>query len=309
MRALQRHLHRGRGARHALAALVLLTFAGPSAAQTQGSGWRWSNTAYAQLDPRGLIDELRLTYRASFSDEPSPLTGSVAAFVGVGLGPASLRSTVGLELRPVGPLAFSVAYAPTYFPNLIGAGRSYPSPQSEFDSGVFSSPRPGPSGDRALFSHQLVVSTSLSLRLEWLVGRIALQASRFWADLPEGDRVFYEPTYDVVVDAHGWAAKGDLDLGVQLGSSLIVGLRQSLVLAWYGDGAYAPGEPHNDPNTPIFRLGPAARWALIDGRTGAEWGSVFVLAQWYALHRYRTGEAVSGAIPLLGIGFTLEGDL
>jgi hypothetical protein len=36
---------------------------------------------------------------------------------------------------------------------------------------------------------------------------------------------------------------------------------------------------------------------------------VFVLAQWYALHRYRTGEAVSGAIPLLGIGFTLEGDL
>jgi len=256
-----------------------------------------------------LIDELRLTYRASFSQEPSPLRGSVAAFVGVGLGPASLRSTVGLELHPIGPLALSVAYVPTYFPNLIGAGRSYPSPHSEFDSGVFSSPRPGPSGDRALFSHQLVVATSLSLKLEWLVGRIALQASRFWADLPEGDRVFYESTYDVVVDARGWAAKGDLDLGIQLGSSLIVGLRQSLVLAWYGNGAYAPGEPHDDPNTPIFRLGPAARWALIDRRTGSEWGSVFVLAQWYVLHRYRTGEAVSGAIPLLGIGFTLEGDL
>jgi hypothetical protein len=293
----------------ALAAVCVLATAAPAAAQTRPTGWRWSNTAYAQLDPRGLFDDLRLTFRASFSDTPSSLTGSIDAFVGVGLGPASLRSTVGFEVRPFGPLSFAVAYVPTYFPNLIGAARSYPSPHSEFDSGVFSSPRPGPSGDRALFSHQLVVSTSLLLKHDWLVGRIALQASRFWADLPEGDRVFYEPSYDVVVDAHGWAAKGDLDLGVQLGSCLVIGVRQSLVVAWYTDAAYPPGEPHDNPNTPIYRLGPAARWAFLDRRSGTEWGSVFVLAQWYVAHRYRTGEAVNGAIPLLGIGFTLEGDL
>jgi hypothetical protein len=33
------------------------------------------------------------------------------------------------------------------------------------------------------------------------------------------------------------------------------------------------------------------------------------LAQWYLVHRYRTGETVSGAFPLLGIGLVLSGDL
>jgi hypothetical protein len=291
------------------AAGVILTVATPVLAQPRTTGWSWSNTAYAQLNPRAFQDEIRLTLRLPLSDEPTPLAGSVAAFVGLGIGPGALRPVVGLELQPISPLSLGVAYLPTYYPNLVGATRSYPSPHSEYDSGVFSSPREGPSGSGSLFSHQLLLSASLRWKLDWLVGRIAVQASRFWADLPSGDRVYYEPTYDVVVDAHGWVAQNDVDLGVQLSPALILGVRHTLTLAWYRDAAYAPGESRDNPNTPMSRVGPEMRWAFFDRATGAESGSVFVLAQWYLVHRYRTGEAVSGAVPLLGIGFTLTGGL
>jgi hypothetical protein len=59
----------------------------------------------------------------------------------------------------------------------------------------------------------------------------------------------------------------------------------------------------------MSRVGPAVRWAFFDRTTGAEFASIFLIAQWYLRHRYRTGEAVSGAIPLLGLGFMLTGGL
>ena len=291
-----------------VAIAVTLTIATPALAQPRATGWRWSNTAYAQLDPRALHDEFRVTVRMPLSEEQTPLTGSLAAFVGLGIG-GGLRPEVGLELQPIAPLSLAVAYRPTYYPSFIGAARSYPSPLSEYDSGVFSSPRDGPSGKQSIFAHQLFLSASLLWKADWVVGRIAVQASRSWANLPSGDRVFYDPAYDVVVDAGGWAAQTDVDLGVQLSPAVIVGLRHTLTIAWYRDAAYAPGESHDNPNTPISRIGPAVRWAFFDRATGAERGSIFLLAQWYVAHRYRTGEAVSGAIPLLGLGFTLTGGL
>ena len=124
-----------------------------------------------------------------------------------------------------------------------------------------------------------------------------------------GDRVFYDPEYDVLVDGHGWAAQSDVDLGIQLSPAVIVGLRHTLTLAWYREAAYAPGESRDNPNTPMSRLGPAVRWAFFDRATGAECASVILIAQWYLQHRYRTGEAVSGAVPLLGLGFMLGGGL
>jgi hypothetical protein len=48
------------------------------------------------------------------------------------------------------------------------------------------------------------------------------------------------------------------------------------------------GESRDNPNTPMERIGPAVRWTFFDRATGAEYGSVFVLAQWYVVHRYRT---------------------
>lgn len=309
MRALREWILRPNGiALRAVGAGLLLTAVTPVAAQTPTTRWRWSNTAYAQLNPRGLHDEIRLTLRNPLSDEPTPLTGSVAAFIGLGFG-GGLRPEVGVELQPIAPLSLGVSYLPTYYPSFIGAARSYPSPHSEYDSGVFSAPREGPSGKQSIFAHQLLLSASLRWKAGWVVGRIAVQATRFWADLPSGDRVFYDPTYDVLVDGQGWAAQNDVDLGVQLSPAWIVGVRYTLVLAWYRDAAYVPGEPRNNPNTPMTRLGPALRWAFFAKETGAECGSVFLLAQWYVVHRYRTGEAVSGAVPLLGLGFTLTGGL
>jgi hypothetical protein len=44
-------------------------------------------------------------------------------------------------------------------------------------------------------------------------------------------------------------------------------------------------------------------------RSAVKRADLLVMAQWYLRHRYRTGEAVSGAVPLLGLGLVFSGDL
>jgi hypothetical protein len=232
------------------AVAVALTVAMPVLAQARTAGWRWSNVAYVQLNPRALNDEIRLTLILPLSEAPTALSGSVATFVGLGLGPGALRPVVGLELQPIAPLSLGVAYLPVFYPNLIGAAPSYPSPHSEFDSGVFSSPPQGPSGEHSFFTHQLSLSASLRWKAGWLVGRIAVQASRFWADLPSGDRVFYDPTHDVLVDGHGWVAQNDVDLGVQLSPAVIVGSATPSPSPGTG---MPPTHPASHGTTPIRR--------------------------------------------------------
>lgn len=74
--------------------------------------------------------------------------------------------------------------------------------------------------------------------------------------------------------------------------------------------AYVPGEPQDNPNTPLSKLGPIAAWQFLQSSGGlAQRGTLLLPAQWYLAHRFRTGGTVSGAIPFLGIGLVFSGDV
>src|SRR2546426_1103128 len=143
-----------------------------------------------------------------------------------------------------------------------------------------------------------------------IAGLSATRAVRFFADLHNGDTVLYDPALDVAVFKDGWVAQNETDLLYSWRPELAVGLRHTLTLAWYPDRAYAPGEPKDNPNTPISKLGPFALYRLFVSDPGmVKRADLLLVAQWYVAHRFRTGETVSGAFPLLGIGLVLSGDL
>jgi hypothetical protein len=114
----------------------------------------------------------------------------------------------------------------------------------------------------------------------------------------------------VVVYKDGWVGQNETDVVYLWTSSFIVGLRYTLTIAWYPSDAYGPGEPQDNPNTPINKLGPVAAWQFLQSDRGLiQRGNLLFAAQWYLTHRYRTGDTVSGALPFLGLALVFSGDL
>jgi hypothetical protein len=211
-------------------------------------------------------------------------------------------------LQPLSFLELGASYGATFY--FANAGESYPSPRADYDSSALSRPRSGPGGSYGLTVQHVTVSAALKAKVGRVSARTETRASRLIADPHGGDTVVYDPGYDVVVYKQGWVAQNDTSVGYGVTPSLTIGVRNTLTLAWYPDSAYAPGEVHDNPNTPIDRLGPFALLTLFRHPDAAiETANLAVSAQWYLEHRYRTGDAVSGAVPLLGISITLSGDL
>jgi len=248
----------------------------PSSAPLQ-----YSAALYAQANARALAVDLRLTYRHDLGAAGS----SIGGFASMAAGPVGFRPGVGIAVQP--------------FVN-----------RADYGSGAFSAPRDGPGGNYALWVQQLTLHATLQAVLGPIAIRNTTRGSRFFADLHGDDRVFYDPLLDVVVYKDGWAVQNDTDLAYLWTSNFLVGLRHTLIIAWYPSDAYAPGEPQENPNTPISKLGPVVAWRFLDGDSGLlQRGSLLLAAQWYLAHRYRTGATASGAFPSLGLALVFSGDL
>jgi len=291
-----------------LSACTLLLLAPQAWAQLMPSDapLQYSVALLAQGNPRAGAVDLRLQYRHRLGGAGSAIGG----FAAVAAGPAGLRPGVGLQIQPLVNFSFGVDYFATYYFGTQGLAQSYPSPHSDYGSSAFSAPRDGPGGSYALWVHQLAMHATLQGVLGPIAVRNTTRALRFFADLHGSDRVFYDPILDVVVYKDGWVGQNETDV-VYLGTSnFVVGLRYTLTIAWYPSDAYSPGEPQDNPNTPIHKLGPVAAWQFLQSDGGAvQRGALLLTAQWYLTHRYRTGETVSGAFPFLGLALVFSGDL
>lgn len=268
-----------------------------------------SETFFSQMNPRALALDLRVQSRQPLGDGPM----TYSAFAGLLASPAVLRPTAGIELQPINTAAFGlslgVAYSASWYHGLLPA-QSYSSPAANYGSTIFAGPPNGPGGGYGLLVHQLALSATLQGMLGPFAARSTTRAQRFFADLHGSDRVIYDPALDVVVYKNGWVAQNDTDLLYSPRPGLAVGLRHSLTLAWYPADAYSPGEARSNPDTPISKLGPFALWRVYQADRGmVQRAEVLALAQWYVAHRFRTGDTVNGAFPLLGIGLVLSGDL
>jgi hypothetical protein len=147
------------------------------------------------------------------------------------------------------------------------------------------------------------------------VGKVAARTNfrAQWVDmkLQPGDTVYYDIMFDVLQPKTGWMYTTDTDVLVEMGSdATLLGVRHTWVQVDYPDDAFLDGEKLETDNVPTHRVGPIFVHRL-NNVTGTSFNqpTVFVMAQWWLAHRYRTGEDVTQAYPYILAGFGFNGDL
>lgn len=325
MRSTWQHLlplARRAGALLGLALAVAL--AGEARAQTLLDGpppqqrLVYRNTLFFRLNPLGLINDARLSYRWRLYLSESPALRD--NFIGIGLAPSAspafARAGVLVELQPLTVLQLYGIYEWVQYFGGFNFLQSFPSARSEFSDTVLAQRAQLPEGEPlrnyATSGTQLTLGANLQLKVGPVVARSLLRVVRPDYQLRQGDRVFYDIFYDVLAPDGGWFFTNDADLLYQSDSrsGLTVGARWTVTHAFYGPEHFAPGEPLEDLNGPMHRVGPMLAYTLFS-EDGASFNSptVTLLAQWWLSHRYRTGQDVSALMPLLAVGFSFNGDL
>jgi hypothetical protein len=149
---------------------------------------------------------------------------------------------------------------------------------------------------------------NLTLKVWMLVLRSQARVVYGSLQLRGGDVVYYDQFYDVAAPNRGWFLTNDLDVLWQSSDGKFVGgARYTLTIPFYGSGYVRPGEAAADNS--MHRIGPFLAYTFFS-KDGASFNNptVFLLAQWWAKHRYRSGQEVNAGLPLIGLGFQMTGD-
>jgi hypothetical protein len=277
--------------------------------------WAYEARAVAAMNPGSAHADLDAVYRHRLyvSDRPVLADNALIVTAGFGFSPASFRPSASVAILPLSVLRLWVRYDGEGYFGDLGLARSFPSPASDYGRGLVSPPPPGPAGATGPYSlwlHRFELGLRVQAQVSRYVFRSSWRALRFDAHLAQGDRVVYDTSLDDVVAPHGWAIEGDTDAGIELRPGGIqVGLRFSLVEAFYPNEAYAPGEAHVDDDASL-RLGPWMRWPLYKVPKGRLRQIVVgAAAQFYLADRFHTGATTPAAVPRTGISITALGDL
>jgi hypothetical protein len=154
----------------------------------------------------------------------------------------------------------------------------------------------------------------LDLLLQVKFGKIAVRndSQAYWNKmrLRGNDDVFYDIRIDAMVPNGGWALVNDTDVLYVGDKGLRAGLRGTVTKAFFPERVFEEGDDTDDPNGPMFRVGPMLAYQFFD-RPGAKFNkpTVFLIPQWNLVHRYRTGRDIHMAIPTLVVGLGFGGDL
>ena len=325
-----------RGSRGAVVCLAVmgaaLTTGGVSHAQERfnprvglvTTGPYYRATVALRLNPIGLFGDLRAGYRMRLFNSPtrSVLLRNtyVALAATVGASPAFVRPGVALEVQPLAILNLQVIYEPIiqWFGS-FKALQTYPTVAASGvgAAGIVSSGNDPPDPDNAQTARgwQLTLQGTLQARIgQTLAVRDTFRAVHMSYDAStlsaahQNDRVYYDSFYDAVAPLDGWLCTNDLDVIAtltDLGTN--IGLRYTTVVPLLGSD--------DDPSraTTTHRLGPMISYTFREVRHSAfNAPTLFLLAQWWLHHQYRTGGdapgSVTQAMPLVALGFSFRGD-
>ena len=266
-------------------------------------------------NPLGLSVEGRLSLRQRLyaADELALRDNFAAIGIQGALTPAYTRLGLIAQVQPLTVLAlYASADAHAYFGNFDNL-RSFASANAEWGTSAADAASKLPSGAPGRPTAATNFQVTFGAKLQLKVGPFALsngtELVRASASLRDGDRVFFDPPLAALVPQKAFVFTDDLDLLWLDGKGLVAGVRWSLLHPFFGERHYLPGElQQGDANQ--MRMGPlvAYRFFKSDGRLFNA-PTLFVLANWYLQHRYRTGAEVSQAIPYLAVGFGFFGDL
>ncbi|HXU74159.1 MAG TPA: hypothetical protein VN947_32915 [Polyangia bacterium] len=292
---------------------LLVVLAGVAAAEHPAS-ISYDNVFALRVNPLGVGDDFRARYRVGLYPSPRPLLASNFFGVVVPLlaAPSFVRPGIGVELQPLSVLQLYVGYEPTLTFGAVGALHSYRSPDADVGFGPVQLGGP-PSMPGDLYRtvvHQLVLGATVQAAWRWLGFRSSWRAQLVDAQLRNGDTVFYDQLYGLLLPRSGWMLHGETAAVYRSSFGLTAGLQYILTATWYPASAYAAGEPHTNPNTPIQKLGPVVAYTFARERRGRfEAPTLSLLVAWYLEDRYRAGQLVSQAIPMVGVAFSFRGTL
>jgi hypothetical protein len=267
------------------------------------------NTLAARYNPLGLSYEGRFAYRYRLYDSKKLALND--NFLGIGLcpwlSPVYARFGPYVEFNPLTVLGFWAMVQWVQYFGLLNQVQGFESPAANFSDQALSA---GGARKLAASGWEVTIGATLQLKVGPIVIRDQARAVRASLGLRDGDRIYYDQIYDVGVPNEGWFVINEADVLWQgLGDRLTAGLRYSLANPIYEAKHFAPGEPQEADNS-THRLGPLVSYAFRkkDGARIAN-GSVFLLAQWWLKHRFRTGADTPQGLPLIAVGVQISGDL
>ena len=276
----------------------------------------YSNLTAVRYNPLGLVNEFTGGYRYQLVDKKdSVLFGEsfVAAQVHTFLTPAYGRIGPKIDIQPLALLNLSATYDYTGYFGTFGLDQSFKSPTDDWSDSELD--RRDELSDPALrnYAHTGHFVTLAAL-LQAKVKNIAIRNNLkfYWSDydLRAGDTVMYDQTLDIPLPDRGWAMTNEADLLYLFDFGLTLGARYTVTEAFYQPRHFQPAEPISRPNGPTHRVGPALLYTFFnrpDKRFNKP--TIILLMQWWAKHRFRTGEDVSTGVPYLVVGFRFEGDI
>jgi hypothetical protein len=271
-------------------------------------------TAAGRSNPIGLGMGARLALRRQLylSDSVAFRDNAAVGALTAVVTPAFTRVGAAAE---VSPASFATLFATweryDYF-GTVGMAQSFPSAASDSGPTEISRRAALPSGSAAspyaLQGQQVTVGATLAAQVgHWFVRD---QARLFWnqAALREGDRVFWDPSIDLILANGGWAVADDLDVGWTDGR-LTAGLTFNVLKSLFRSSDYLPGERASPGDAWRARLGPSVNYTWSQPVGSRFVPSVFAQVQWWLVHPYRTGQEISLAVPWIYLGVSAAGDL
>lgn len=276
----------------------------------------YSNLTAARYNPLGLVNEFTGGYRYQLVDKGDSVLFNesfVAAQVHTFLSPAYGRIGPKIDIQPLALLNLSATYDFIGFFNTFGLNQSFKSPTDDWSDTEIS--RRDDSGDPAIDNyahtgHFVTLAALLQAKVKNIAVRNNLRF--YWSDydLRAGDTISYDQTLDIPLPDRGWVVSNDLDVLYLFDMGLTLGARYTLTEAFYRPRHFQPAEPVSHPNGPTHRVGPALLYTFFN-RPHQRFNkpTLIVLVQWWAAHRFRTGEDVSAAVPYFVLGFRFEGDI
>ena len=270
----------------------------------------YDNLLVVRYNTLGLKDDFDLHLRRELLDGGHILTTGtyVGALLHTSFSPAAIHLGLGAELMPLAVLRLKAIVEWVPFFGTFDNVQSFPSPTAEHSD--TERDRLGNAG--AGYSTQALyikLAALLQAKLGPVAARSELTACHVKIALDQGDTVFYEPEWDLLVQHGGWVLFSDTDLIYLAEFGLIAGARYSLAHAFYSGDAYVAGESRSNPNTPTHRLGPVLGYRFESERERFAKPTLLLLVNWWLSHRYRAGQDVHQGIPYVVLAFSFGGTL
>ncbi len=274
----------------------------PAASATPRDRLWYTSATFVRVNPLGAISVANVGWRRRLFDSDSRLLEDTYFHLGLNARGSPAFGRVGLhaEVQPAAIFKAWIDYEAVQYFGTFDQILSFSDPASRYSDQTIASlgASTGATGGSVLTTGAV---------LQAAVGPIAVrstfQATRYDLRLDDGDTVFYDQYWDRLAVNGQFMLLNDLDVLSLLGKARL-GAR------WTWSETLG-ATPDTEGALAHHRLGPLFAWQFHDRGAGTRFDqpTVFVMAQWWLQHPYRTGVEQSQALPLIAAGFAFRGDL